>query len=423
MPRAIAQSIFDAALGAVDPRVVVRRVFERDRQLLDSLLDRRGRLIVVGFGKAAVGMAKGICDARVEPDDGIVIVPHYALRPPIQDRVLVSAGGHPTPTEDGRNAARVLKRKVEALTSHDVVIALVSGGGSSLAALPRQDLRLSDLRQTSDLLLRSGLPIESINAVRCRLTVFGGGGLARIAAPARVLTLILSDVADDHAGLVASGPTANVHDLEALQEVLRRVDLIENFPPRVRTKLFQAGTKKRSSVSATNLLVASNADAVRAAIRAGEALGFETTEGAPLEGLASRCGKAVGAAAREDLAHRRVVVQGGETTVRIPSDSRGIGGRSQELALAAALRVEDQRGIAILAAGTDGIDGPTPSAGGLIDGASAERMRAAGVEPELSLRAHNSHIALEASGDLVGNGPTGTNVADLCISVSMGCDA
>lgn len=423
MPRAIAQSILDAALGAADPRVLVRRMFERDRALLLSLLDRRGRLIVVGFGKAAVGMAKGICDARIEPDDGIVIVPPYAVRPPIQDRVLVSAGGHPSPNEDSRNAARVLKRKVQALTRDDIVVALISGGGSSLGALPRRDVRLGDLRRTNDLLLHSGLQIESVNAVRRRLTVFGGGGLARLAAPARVLSLILSDVADDHAGLVASGPTAWVDDREALQEVLRRVDLMEHFPGRIRMKLFGERDAERPPVDAENILVGSNADAVRAAINAAEAFGFEAVEGPPLDGLASRCGKAIGTELAERPGVRRVVVRGGETTVRLPAGSPGKGGRNQEVALAAALRIEGQRGAVVLCAGTDGIDGPTSAAGGLVDGSSTERMRAAGVEPELALRAHDSHNALDASGDLIGSGPTGTNVADLSIAVSMGCDA
>lgn len=423
MPRTIAQSILDAALGAVDPRVLVRRVFERDRELLHSLLDRRGRLVAVGFGKAAVGMAKGICDARIEPDDGIIIVPPYAVRPPIQDRVLVSAGGHPSPNEDSRNAARVLKRKIEALTSDDVVVVLTSGGGSSLGALPRRDVRLADLRRTNDLLLRSGLPIESINAVRRRLTVFGGGGLARLAQPAKVISLILSDVANDHAGLVASGPTARVDDREALQEVLRRVDVVERLPGRVRSQLFDDRCASERPVDAENLLVGGNADAVRAAIHAGEALGFETVEGPPLDGLASRAGRALGDAAIQEPGARRVIIRGGETTVRLPADSTGVGGRNQEVALAAALRIEGQRGVAVLSAGTDGIDGPTSAAGGLVDGMSTERMCAAGVEPYLALRGHDSHAALESAGDLIGTGPTGTNVADITISVSMGCDA
>ncbi len=422
MPRAIVQSIYDAALGAVDPRVTVRRAFERDRQLLDSIFDRRGRLVIVGYGKAAVGMAKGICDARIEPDDGIIIVPEHALRPPIQDKVMVSVGGHPTPTDAGRNAARQLKRKIASLSPDDTVLVVVSGGGSALGALPRKEIRLSDLRRTNDILLTSGLPIESMNAVRRRLTVFGGGGLARIAAPARVVSLVLSDVAAEHAGLVASGPTAVIDDREPFQEVLRRVDIVENLPGRVRSLLFQQRASNRP-VTATNILVASNSDAVKAAARAAETLGFETTMGPPLEGLASRAGRTAGQDLAGSPGSRRVVIRGGETTVRIPAGVEGVGGRSQELALAAALQLEGTRGSCVLAAGTDGVDGPTPAAGAIVDGETVGRIRSRGIEPELALRGHDSYRALEASGDLIISGPTGTNVADLCIYASMGSDA
>ncbi len=380
MPRAIVQSIYDAALGAVDPRVTVRRAFERDRQLLDSIFDRRGRLVIVGYGKAAVGMAKGICDARIEPDDGIIIVPEHALRPPIQDKVMVSVGGHPTPTDAGRNAARQLKRKIASLSPDDTVLVVVSGGGSALGALPRKEIRLSDLRRTNDILLTSGLPIESMNAVRRRLTVFGGGGLARIAAPARVVSLVLSDVAAEHAGLVASGPTAVIDDREPFQEVLRRVDIVENLPGRVRSLLFQQRASNRP-VTATNILVASNSDAVKAAARAAETLGFETTMGPPLEGLASRAGRTAGQDLAGSPGSRRVVIRGGETTVRIPAGVEGVGGRSQELALAAALQLEGTRGSCVLAAGTDGVDGPTPAAGAIVDGETVGRIRSRGIEP------------------------------------------
>ncbi|MFT6396029.1 MAG: glycerate-2-kinase [Bradymonadia bacterium] len=422
MPRAIAQSIYDAALGAVDPRVTVRRAFERDRELLRSLLDRRGRLVIVGYGKAAVGMVKGICDARIEADDGIIIVPEHAHRPAIQGKVLVSVGGHPTPTEGGRRAARVLKRKIERLSASDTVLVVVSGGGSALGALPRREISLAELRRTNDILLWSGLPIEAMNAVRRRLTVFGGGGLARLAAPARVVSLILSDVASDHAGLVASGPTAVIQDKEAFQEVLRRVDIVENLPGRVRSLLFEVGAAERS-VRATNILVASNEDAVKAGARAAERLGFETTIGPTLDGLASRAGRAVGRELAASPGSRRVVIRGGETTVRIPAGMEGIGGRSQELALAAALELEGTRAMCLLAAGTDGIDGPTPAAGAIVDGETVDRVRASGIQPELALRGHDSYRALDASGDLLVCGPTGTNVADICVLVSMGCDA
>ncbi len=415
-----ARRICAAAVEAVDPAQCV------DRALSHVELAQR-RVWVVGMGKASARMAACAETLLGERVVGGLVITADGCGVPTQ-KVRVVEAGHPLPDARGVAAAEELAELVAAAQEGDRVLCLISGGGSALASLPAEGLTLDDLHRTGERLLRSGATIGELNVVRKHLEVLKGGGLARRAAPASVLSLILSDVVGDPLEAIASGPTAaDPSTFGDARAVLQRYGLWEKVPPAVRGHIEAgcAGTVSETAKpgaafleSVHNQIVGSGRTAAEAALRTGAELGYQgLLLSTTVEGEAREVGTVCGALAREVVSHGRPVsspgllVLAGETTVTVRGAGRG--GRNQELALSAAVALEGWPDAVVCAFGTDGRDGPTDAAGAVVDGGTVCRIRDAGGDPREALAENNAYAVLEASGDLMITGPTGTNVADL----------
>ncbi|HEV7732529.1 MAG TPA: DUF4147 domain-containing protein [Candidatus Binatia bacterium] len=429
--RTVARRCLDAALAAVEPERLVRASLRHDDGAL-VLLDAAGRpcarhagpVVVAAAGKAALAMARGAVVGS-----GVVIVPHGGGG--ACDGMVVRTAGHPLPDADGERATAELLAIVAAAPSDALVLVLLSGGASALLVAPAPGVTLDDKRAITARLLAAGADIASINAVRRHCSRVKGGGLARAAGGAAACwALVLSDVVGDDPSVIASGPTvADPTTFAEAAAVLARYLPPGAVPAGVRARLADgiAGRVPETPKPGDPLLarvrtciVAGNRTAVAAAAEAARAQGFapEIVD-APLLGDATEAGRAV-VARLETLPRDRPValVLGGETTVRVAAG--GHGGRSQQLALSAAVALAGRSGL-VLAAGTDGVDGPTDAAGACVDGATVERARRRGIDARDALERTDSHPALDAAGDLLRTGPTGTNVADLVVVVRDAC--
>jgi hydroxypyruvate reductase len=433
-----ARAVFDAAVAAVDPRRAVRGSLRLAGSTLRAgpvrlALRRRGRLLAVAVGKAAAPMlaaAEEALGARLEASLGVTKRGHGA---PLRGRLLEA--GHPVPDEAGLAAAAEVERLAAGLGPDDVLLVLLSGGGSALLPAPADGIALAAKQEVTGLLLASGADIGELNAVRKHLSRLKGGGLARLAAPARVLTLVLSDVAGDAVDVVASGPT--VPDPTTFSEALAVLDrrrLRERVPAPVRQRL-EAGAAGRVPETpkpgdplfarCRHVVVGSNRIAVAEAARAARRLGYRplvltTTAG----GEARDLGGFLAALAREvrsagaPLPPPCCLLAGGEPTVTLRGPGRG--GRCQEAGLAAALGLAGLGATVVLCGGTDGTDGPTDAAGGIVDGGTVARARAAGLDPRRHLDENDAYPLLAAAGDLLVTGPTRTNVMDLFLVLAGG---
>jgi hydroxypyruvate reductase len=360
-------------------------------------------------------------------------VPHPARLP--ESRIAIMEAGHPVPDEPGLAGAEQIAALVQGLTPRDLVIVLISGGGSALLPLPVAGVTLDDYRVLTDLLLRCGADIREINAVRKHCSRLQGGGLARLAAPARVATLILSDVVGSPLDVIASGPT--VPDGSTFSDalaVLDRYDIAGQVPASILDHL------RRGAVGAvpdtpkpgdpafdnvTNVIIGDNGRAGRAAVAEAQRQGFQSVLLTTFfQGEAREIGKAVAglaqgiACGQSDLTPPACLVLGGETTVTVRG--KGVGGRNQELALAAAIALDgypmpDGVEVAIVSLATDGTDGPTDAAGGIATADTLRRGRALGLDARAALADNDSYRYLGALGELVITGPTGTNVNDLVL--------
>jgi glycerate-2-kinase len=383
-----------------------------------------GPFSVLGAGKAACAMARGAraaLGARLRGGELVTADGHGCELPGL----TVREAAHPLPDERSVLAAEAALALAARLGPDDALIVLLSGGASALWSAPAPGLELEDLRRTHELLLRSGADIHAINCVRKHLDRIKGGGLARAAAPARVLTLAISDVRGDAPGSIGSAPTAAdpTTCADALA-VLERASLLARVPERVRAHRERgaaAGRAKRAAPGEPALarteyrVVASLEAALEAAARRGEEMGLSVARlGACLYGEAREEARALAGRARRAREQRTdLFVAGGEPFVRVAGPGRG--GRMQELALAFALEIDGLQGITGLFAGSDGSDGATRAAGAGVDAGSVARARVVGLDAREHLARNDSHPLLEASGDLVTTGPTGTNVADLAL--------
>ncbi len=429
-----------AALEAVDPRAAVRQRLqpqaEADRRLrlgsLDWTLRPENRLVLVAVGKAAAAMAEAAATVLGPYLSAGVVVTKYghAEGAHLPVNVTLIEAGHPTPDANGLVGARRVAELISGLSAADYVLVLLSGGASALLPAPAPGLALEDVQALTTLLLRAGATIHEVNAVRKHIDQLKGGGLARLAQPASVAALILSDVVGDPLDVIASGPT--VADPTTFAEVwalLARYRLTERLPPAITVHL-QAGlmgavpdTPKPGDplfARVTNLLIGSNRQAAQAALREAEQLGYRPLLLSTfIEGEAREVGRVAAALAKSVRAHGdplpppACLVWGGETTVTVRGAGRG--GRNQELALSAALALDGLPDVALLALGTDGTDGPTDAAGGLVDGQTAGHARTLGLDLWQALADNDAYSALNALGALVKTGPTGTNVNDLLI--------
>lgn len=430
---AVAEELQQAALDAVDPAAAIHRHVSRTGNEL--IVDGRGynlddyeRVFVVGGGKAAVPMAAaivGIIDERL--DQGVVVT-KYGHAQTVGSRasdldlsalpVRIIEAGHPVPDGNSVRGARAVANLARHATVQDLVVCLISGGGSALWTLPVPSLTLRDLQDLTDDLLRSGATIHEINAVRKHSSRIKGGNLARLAAPADVITLVLSDVVGDPLDVIASGPTVpDTTTVGDAREVLERYGIGEG-----REDLsFLRETPKPGDVvfeHVQHVIVGSNRQGAMAAVEKACQLGFEALLlSTYVEGEAREVGKVAAGLAKgvrthgDPLSPPACLVWGGETTVTVRG--QGKGGRNQELALAAALAIDGWSGVLMMALATDGTDGPTDAAGAIVTGDTIRKARELGLDPRAALESNDSYHFFEASGDLIFTGPTGTNVNDL----------
>jgi glycerate-2-kinase len=411
--------IREAALEAADPAKAVHRAFRLHGDMLRvpaCRLRLGGRLWVVAFGKAAVPMSRAFSEAVHDRFAGGVASAPAAGLAGVPAGIEPFSGGHPLPTEGSVEAGERVARILQSARKEDIVVALVSGGGSAMLELPVPGVSLKELQTVNQVLLRSGLDIQEVNLIRSALSQIKAGGLARLASPAQVVALVLSDVPGDDPAAVASGPTVPRAGVRRrARGLLHRAGLWDSLPAQVRAALKAPRPSPRRIPPPVTRVIVSNRQAVRAAAEAARLLGFHVRRlASPVEGEARL------AASRLTSRWLRLplgscLAAGGETTVTFQMAGRG--GRNQEMALQVALNLEGRAGMAWMAFATDGIDGPTDAAGAIVTGSTASQIRRRGLDPEAALAAHDSYPALDAVGALVRTGPTGTNVADLIVGL------
>jgi len=427
-------SIFRAGLRAADPAQAVLRHVEVDSDRLIVCgrrhpLNEFRRVILVGAGKAAAPMARALerlLGRRITA--GLVNVKYghaIGLR-----RVEVNECGHPVPDEAGVGGARRIARMVSESGEADLVLSVISGGASALLPLPAEPLTLEEKQTTTGLLLACGASIHEVNTVRKHISGIKGGQLARLAYPATVISLLLSDVIGDDPGVIGSGPAAaDASSFAEARSILDCYGILGKVPRAVRDRLEHGAagdvpeTPKPEApelVRAHNYVVGSNLLAVNAAVDRAKALGLRTLVLSTfVEGETREIARMHAAIAREMRAHGRplrppaCLISGGETTVTLRGD--GLGGRNQEFVLAAAADLDGLEKVVVLSGGTDGTDGPTDAAGAIADGRSLSRARQLGLDARGFLANNDSYHFFEPLGDLLKTGPTRTNVMDVRI--------
>jgi glycerate 2-kinase len=436
--RKLALKSLESALNAVDPEQVMKSKLSLKNSTLEVNgcsfdLKRFNNVYVVGGGKASGSMAEALEQILSKYiTNGLVNVLHGSKHQ--TEIIRLHESSHPIPDESGVEGTRRILEIAEQAKEDDLVICLISGGGSSLMPLPRGKISIEDKRKVTKALLRCGATIKEINTVRKHISSFKGGWLAKKAHPATVLNLILSDVVGDPLDFIASGPT--VPDSTTFGDavkVLRRYNLWDNTPTAVK-KVLSNG--ERGSISETpkpddavfkkvhSVVVGNNRSATSAACELLSSVRlnpFLLTS--VLEGEARQVGVMLASVASEIIASGNPVpkpagvVAGGETTVTVVGG--GLGGRNQEIALAAALKLKGLDGVVVASLSTDGVDGPTDAAGAIADGRSIVRAAKMGLNPERFLAENNSYDFFSRLNDLILTGPTGTNVNDVSVVVVL----
>ncbi len=430
--RALALTSLESAVNAVDPK----RILESRFLLKNSTIDINGhsfdlqkfkRIDVIGGGKASGSMAEvveKILGRRIT--DGLVIVPYGSKNK--TDVIRLHEASHPIPDEAGVKGARCILEIVRQAKQDDLIICLISGGGSSLMPLPRNGIPIADKREITQALLKCGASISEVNTVRKHISDIKGGWLAKNGYPATILNLILSDVVGDRLEFIASGPT--VPDPTTFNDaitVLKKYGLWDTTPKSI-GKVLSDGEKHLipetpkanddAFKKVHNVIIGNNKTASLAAYGHLDSAGLNAVLlTSTLEGEARCVGAMLASIAREVSSSGNPVqkpagiVAGGETTVTVTG--KGVGGRNQELALAAALKLDGMDGVAVASASTDGVDGPTDAAGAIADGKTLVRARKMGLTPEEYLAENDSYNFFLQLGDLILTGSTGTNVNDV----------
>ncbi len=426
------EQIFCAAISAVDPRSLIARALGGElagNAAVPATVAAARRIFVLAVGKAALGMAQGIaapCASKISA--GIAVVPTGTSPDASGTPFKIFQAGHPLPNAASDDAARAGLALVRSAVADDLVIVALSGGASALFALPDGAITIADKIAVTKLLLRAGASIDELNALRKHLSAVKGGRLLRAVGGARVLALILSDVSGNDPAIIGSGLTAaDPTTCTDARQVLIRYRLWEKVPQSIREHL-ERGVAGQGAESVkpgdpvlarvTNLVIGDNATALEGASEAALALGYTVDRRNELKGEARDIGRALADYLCGVQQKRLCVLAGGEPVVTVRGDGRG--GRAQELALSIAIELErigGDRRVAVLAAGTDGIDGPTDAAGAFAYTDTVGRAVAAGVDPEAALARNDSYKVFDAIGDLFRSGPTGTNVADILIAL------
>lgn len=411
MDRELLERLYHRAVDAAQPRHAIAANLPEPP---------RGRTIVIGAGKASAQMAQAFEAAWPHRIDKGLVVTRYGYAAPCEQIEIVEAA-HPVPDIAGYLAARRLLETVSGLSHDDLVVALISGGGSALLPQPAQGLSFEDEQEVNQILLASGAPISVMNVIRNELSAIKGGRLAAVAAPARVATLIVSDIPGDDPSLVASGPTVPMTSSRAEARHLAslyRLKLPEPAEELLASDENPSPTPADPRFSHNSVrIIASAALSLEAAATSARNAGLSPhILSDAIEGEARDVAGVHAALAREIRNRNRpftrpaILLSGGETTVTIRGTGRG--GRNAEFLLAFALAIEGQDGISALAADTDGIDGAGDNAGAWCDGTTAARMRSAGIDPRAALANNDAYNAFRAVGGLFVTGPTGTNVND-----------
>lgn len=427
-----ARAIFQAGVSAADPLAALQRHCRRQNDHLWVAghkydLSHIHHIWVVGAGKATAAMAQAVELLVGDRISGGVITVKYGHSRPLE-RILTIEAGHPLPDEAGQAGARRIMKLVAEAGPQDLVIVLLSGGGSALLALPVKGITLNEKQAATQALLECGATIGEINTVRKHLSAIKGGWLAQTGANSRIITLILSDVVGDDLASIASGPT--VPDPSTYADALaivRRYELKKRLPAAVMRHLAAGAVGQRPETPKPSIytwnhtrdcIVGNNLQAIEAAATEAHRLGYAPLVlSSRIEGETRAAAYLHAAIAREVLASGHplpvpaCLLSGGETTVKVSGTGRG--GRNQEFALAAALAIEGAQCTVVLSAGTDGSDGPTDAAGAIVDHASVQRARARGLDLQAYLDNNDSYTFFRQSGELLVTGPTGTNVMDL----------
>lgn len=429
-----ARNIFNHGLQAVEPKAAVKRYCRLEGNHLtmgDHRFDisRTDRIYVIGCGKASAPMAAAVEELVGDRISGGVVNVKYGHVDDLRYIKLIEAG-HPVPDENGQAGARAMLDLAADAGEKDLIICLISGGGSALLPLPVKNLTLKDKQDTTNVLLACGATIHEINAIRKHLSQVKGGQLAKAAYPATLVTLMLSDVVGDDLDVIGSGPT--VPDSSSYGDCLNifaKYDILDKLPAAVVDHIQRGASQKLPETpkpgdkvfeKAHNLIIGSNMEAVAAARQKATELGYGTLIlSSMIEGETRDVARVHTAIAREilktgnPLAKPACILSGGETTVSIRG--KGLGGRNQEFVLAAAIDISDRHHIVVLSGGTDGNDGPTDAAGALADSTTVRRARALAMVPAAYLVENDSYHFFEKTGDLLITGPTNTNVMDLRI--------
>jgi glycerate 2-kinase len=408
--RKLLRDMFDAAVAAASPELCVPRHLPTPP---------KGRTVVVGAGKAAAAMAAAVEANWSGPIEGLVVI-RYGHSVPCRHIEVIEAA-HPVPDAAGREAAQRILEKVGGLGPDDLVLCLLSGGGSALLSLPAPGVTLEDKQAINRALLRSGAPIDEMNCVRKHLSAIKGGRLAVAAAPATVVSLMISDVPGDDPSVIASGPTmpdpTNSADaiailqsyaIETPQSVMAHLQSPAAETPKPGDPRFR---------NVANLVVATPQDALEASARVAQAAGFQPLIlGNAIEGEARDVGLVHAGIAKQvagfgqPMAPPCALISGGETTVTVRGNGRG--GRNAEFLLSLALALDGRAGIAAIAADTDGIDGSEDNAGAVLLPDTLDRAARAGLNPKTHLANNDAYPVFAQLGDLVMTGPTRTNVND-----------
>ena len=438
-----ALQIFEAALAAVDPYQSVRRVLSFDDDSLTLQQDGAAlrfdlggidRLHVVGCGKAGAPMARAVEELVGDRiSSGLVVVKYgHSLSeetPPAHIRI--AEAGHPEPDAAGMRHANEVVEILKGASKRDLVVTLISGGGSALWPLPTPPITLEEKIELTRQLLASGADIHEINVLRKHVSQIKGGWAARSAHPAEVMVLLISDVIGDRLDSIASGPFApDTTTFGEALEIVERYGLGTDIPVSIQYHLWNgmAGkvpeTPKPGDAAferVTHCICASNAQALEAARVEAESMGYqvEVIE-RPIDGDVSVASKAfcerLGQIAEQSSERPVCLIGGGEPTV-ILGRSPGRGGRNQQFALACAFEIQGKEELTVLSCGTDGTDGPTDAAGAVVDGSTIERCRSLGLDSRKALETRDAYPLFEQSGNLVETGPTNSNVMDIMLGI------
>ncbi len=435
----MAKAIFSKALSAVDPSKILKdririekdclwiRIEENSEKIFD--LNTFHKIFLVGTGKASNSMAKAVEEIFGDRMTKGVVTTKYGHLLSLKKTEIIEAG-HPIPDQKGYEGAKKIHNLLKKTGPKDLVIFILSGGGSALLPFPADGIELKEKQEMTQLLLDCGADIKEINTIRKHISRMKGGWLTRWAYPSTVIGFILSDVVGDQLDVIGSGPTVpDPSSFEEAWEILKKYDLLNEISPSIQKHLLLG---KEGKVEETpkpgdvvfervyNSLIGSNILALRAAEKEASSLGLNTLIlSSSIEGETREASRFHTAIAKEVISSGNpipkpaCILSGGETTVTIKGN--GLGGRNQEFALAGALEISGIEKVVLLSGGTDGTDGPTDASGAMVDHTTVHRAKSMGLDPKAHLENNDAYPFFQKLGDLLITGPTHTNVMDVRI--------